>query len=312
MARRKTLIATVSILLLVVLALVGAYFVRLRILERQMIAAMGKAMDAGDAATVSALLRSDPRLLREMTRKFPSPLHWAAWVGSPELAALLLDRGVPVDVPLAAEDLDRLEGMRCFPWAPKVTPLYVAVWRGKAGVARLLISRGADPRRAWVEGRALVSPLTGLALESGDADTLGLVLQAMGEPILPDQLVWMLLWLEPTHNAAAVRLLAWYGSIDKVDEDGSTALACAVDNDYDEILPLLISKGADVNFRDGLGNTPLHRAILKFNTAAAELFVAHGSRLDIRNNAGLTPLNLAQQMRYPDMEDLLRKAGAKE
>ncbi len=311
MLRRKSLIL-ISVVLFLLLALAGIYYARLRILERQMIAAMEKAMDAGDATTVSALLLSDPRLLREMTRKFPSPLHWAAWAGSSELAALLLDRGVPVDVPVAREDLDRLEGMQCFPSALKVTPLHVAVWRGKAGVARLLISRGADIRCVWGEGRAFVSPLTCLAVESGDAETLGLVLQAEGEPILPDQLVWMLFWLEPTHDAAAVRLFAWHGSIDKVDENGSTALACAVDNNYDEIVPLLISKGADINFRDGLGNTPLHRAILKFNTAAAELFIAHGSRLDIRNNAGLTPLELAQQMRYPDLEDLLRKAGAKE
>jgi len=65
------------------------------------------------------------------------------------------------------------------------------------------------------------------------------------------------------------------------------------------ILHEFLHFGADPNIRDGDGNTPLHVALLSDNpesrlTCIKELLIA-GANVHAKNNAGLTPLDIAKK-----------------
>lgn len=55
---------------------------------------------------------------------------------------------------------------------------------------------------------------------------------------------------------------------------------------------LLLELGADIHATDRSGDTPLHRATASGKAEAVRLLLARGARADVRNGAGLTPLEL--------------------
>jgi|GEM_PF-7038869 len=57
-----------------------------------------------------------------------------------------------------------------------------------------------------------------------------------------------------------------------------TALHGAVNEGHRDIAELLISKGADVNAKTSLGQTPLQLAKPRRNTAAIEVLRKHGAK----------------------------------
>jgi ankyrin repeat protein len=64
------------------------------------------------------------------------------------------------------------------------------------------------------------------------------------------------------------------------------------DDDDLDILKLLIEAGADLEVRDGEGNTPLLKAV-RYDNEAAILLMDAGADIHVRNNEGYTPLLLA-------------------
>jgi len=55
-----------------------------------------------------------------------------------------------------------------------------------------------------------------------------------------------------------------------------TPLHIAAYEDYKEVVELLLTKNADVNAKDEIGETPLHAAVLKGHMDVAELLRQHG------------------------------------
>ncbi|HEY0551354.1 MAG TPA: ankyrin repeat domain-containing protein [Verrucomicrobiae bacterium] len=58
--------------------------------------------------------------------------------------------------------------------------------------------------------------------------------------------------------------------------------------------------------------TPLHDCVSKGTEVIAIMLLKRGADVTIRNKAGLTPLQLAKVRNRPEMEELLRKHGARE
>ncbi len=133
--RIRKFIPPISILLFLALTAAGAYYVRLRILERHMLAAM----EMGDGATIGDAGRAfpSPALVRDGHGR--TPLHCAAELGDRALVDLLLNKGADVNAEISggvvSSDYDFC--------APQ-TPLYGAIRCGNMEVVRLLIAKGAD------------------------------------------------------------------------------------------------------------------------------------------------------------------------
>ena len=98
-----------------------------------------KAVKAGDAATVRALLAQEPGLIGARDKEESTPLHWAAWKGHPEVAEALLDAGADIGAHSANGH-----------WG--TTPLHAAAHGNQKAVAEVLIRRGADVNAARAVG----------------------------------------------------------------------------------------------------------------------------------------------------------------
>jgi ankyrin repeat protein len=136
-------------------------------------------------------------------------------------------------------------------------------------------------------------------------------------------------------------ILRYHPELETRDRDGKTVLFAAEENGYHdeegarlECIRLLADAGANVDARDGHGNTPLHETVLPevyeellkrgadvnarnddgetpifttYEPAALPLFIAHGADLTIRNNDGKTAAQFIKQ-NEPQLMDAYTKA----
>ncbi|MDC0065918.1 ankyrin repeat domain-containing protein, partial [Verrucomicrobia bacterium] len=79
-----------------------------------------------------------------------------------------------------------------------------------------------------------------------------------------------------------------------------------------EIVELLITKGADVNAKEEEeGWTPLFVAVGDGYKKIIELLIANGADVNAKDDVGDTPLDMAIGLEQPETVDLLRKHGGK-
>lgn len=114
---------------------------------------MFKAAKTGNTERAAELLAQDASLIDAREEDGTTPLHYAAWKGHRDLAALLLDRGADVH---ALKDNGHWGG----------TPLHAAAHANSKAVAELLIAHGADVRAVSGNGR---SPLDETRIHNASA-----------------------------------------------------------------------------------------------------------------------------------------------
>ncbi len=94
-----------------------------------------------------------------------------------------------------------------------------------------------------------------------------------------------------------------------------TPLHWATVNGHKEVAELLIAKGADVNAKDAVGNTPLYNtilfnAIVEVHKEIAELLIQNGADVNAQDKNGNTPLHLAATSGLKEVAELLIANGA--
>ena len=95
----------------------------------------------------------------------------------------------------------------------------------------------------------------------------------------------------PEHLAVLELLVSRGLPVSLPDIAGYTALHHAVSGTprvSPEIIRKLITSGADLNYRDRWGSTPLHRAIADDHITGIDLLMEHGASVDLPDGNGLT------------------------
>lgn len=108
-------------------------------------------------------------------------------------------------------------------------------------------------------------------------------------------------------------LISQGASPDAIDSNGATALMLAVNLQNIGLSKLLLACKADVN-KPGFhfASTPLMWAITADNIKLCKLLLENGAKTNVRNGLGETPLIRALERRNPAIIDLLYVHGARE
>jgi ankyrin repeat protein len=88
----------------------------------------------GDVERLDELLNEEPELARQWSSDGFTPLHYAAFFGTPAAVTVLLAAGADLEAPARNEEL-----------APAARPLHSAVAAGRLDNAEALLAAGADP-----------------------------------------------------------------------------------------------------------------------------------------------------------------------
>lgn len=201
-------------------------------------------------------------------------IFWAAAKGHEPLVALLLGKGV--DVNLADETCN---GPCCDPTAeenilPKrITALYLAMGNAHPSITKLLLSNGADPHAMDHHGRG---PLH-YAVDWQNVEIVKLLLEVgadVNKRCKCDMTV-LHIAVGQLRDAEMVKLLLEAGadinaSGDNMPPPLHIAVGSCVDSHgilpplppSEEVVRLLLENGADANSYDYMNTTPLHRQIM--------------------------------------------------
>ncbi|KAI1205011.1 uncharacterized protein F4807DRAFT_444749 [Annulohypoxylon truncatum] len=87
-------------------------------------------------------------------------------------------------------------------------------------------------------------------------------------------------------------------------------LSWAAANGHEAVVKLLLEKGADIEFKDCLGQTPLSWAAEKGREAVVKLLLEKGADIESKDNSGKTPLSWAAKFDNEAVVKLLLEKGA--
>lgn len=269
--------------------------------------AAAEAVVSGDAATLRALLREDPELVRARSarRHAATLLHYVAANGvengrqrtpenAVEVATILLDAGAEVDA------LADMYDARCTPLSMLVSSGPPAEAGLQTALAETLLDHGAaidGPGTAWTS--ALMT-----ALAFGYLPTATML---AGRGARVDEI-----------GAAAGlgRLAAAADLLPSSDARGRhVALALAAQHGHADVVRLLLDAGEDPDRYNPDGfhahSTPLHQAALAGHLGVVRLLAERGARLDLKDTVyHATPLGWAIHGGRTEVADYLRGRGA--
>jgi ankyrin repeat protein len=190
-----------------------------------------------------------------------------------------------------------------------------AVFYGHIDTVRDLLNQGANPNT--LTGRVLnpllVEVFTGPLDEAIRLKIIKLLLDYGADTNL-----------ENTNGATALEVASGQGDVDSVNailskgvivNVANRALHGACQNGHLEVVRALLNHGADINSKDGYGNTSLHSVCNRFREnesviAIVTELLSQGADLHVKNNQGYTVLGLANISNLSLTVALLREHGA--
>lgn len=254
----------------------------------------------GDYDLVLLLLEKNPdwvNLEHRYTQRGPdpyfraTPIFYAVSGDHKEVVELLVSRGADIK----SQD-ERL--------------LRFAMWKSHDSV-KVLLKNGIDPGKFKLEdppedrelAKLLVSHGARFDVNSSGSNWPPIVYASRGD--------------KGEHPEEIQRLLELGADVNIRNYKGKTALHCAAKAGFVEVMTVLVANGADINAVDDNGETPIFDAIRSTirkvwkKTAAVGFLLSHDADLTVKNNAGMTPLEVAQKAKRAEALEIVEMIEAK-
>jgi ankyrin repeat protein len=248
--------------------------------ENGLLAALTLAAEAGETATVLALLAKGANV-NGRGKNGRTPLMAAVHKDRLDTAKALLENGADVNAVSRGG----------------VTALLVAANRGRAPIIRLLLSKGAAVNSRATDG-ALGSTALILASLHGDEESVNVLLENGADvKARDDDGITALMWAcegKRERYVGVVRSLLEKGAdVNLKNRVGRTALMFAVMYSNPAIVKLLLDRGAEVNLRYDGGMTALMIAVALDDEESATALVEKGADINMRDDKGRSALTIA-------------------
>ncbi len=200
-----------------------------------------------------------------------------------------------------------------------LTALMHAARRGKLEVVRYLLDHGADPNLTYREDPEGERPLENagsalsLAAEGGHAEVVRLLVERGAD--IEQELFWeytaLMKACEKGQAQSALTLLEIGADVNHCGTAKDYPLLCAAASGDVNTLAILLKWKADLECEDVAGYNALHRAIEKRRIEMVKYLLNQGMDPNHPSHTG-TPLRIAREKNFPEIVDILVKAGAKE
>ena len=169
-----------------------------------------------------------------------------------------------------------------------------AIAKNSIGIVRLLINKGANVNATNEIG---VTPLM-IAAASHQMDAVKLLLKKGAKIRVRDGnnkniLHWLLcsaFYDNKNENISLLKLLLKNGADFDVQakslvgyKDGSTPLMCAVKRDFQKSVKVLLTKKANLDFKNSEGHTALYYAVDENNVAMVRVLLSHGANPELED-----------------------------
>jgi ankyrin repeat protein len=260
-----------------------------------------------------------------------SVIAWAVLRDMKDIVEILLQKGVNINTgsedettPLIFAAKEKNEAMVRFlvgkgadvniADAKGNTPLRYAVCDSRLNVAEFLIGKGGNINARDQNEK----PILAWAANCGNTKAVRMLFKkgaAVNETGYKREPAWM--WA--VERGSNIETLKFFFEIDKnIDVNtriaaNTTALMIAARNGRTDAVRFLIERGADLNVRQVLfDNTALMFAVLGNYKDIVALLVNKGADLSIKNNSGMTALDLAESTHSKEIINLLKAAKDKQ
>ena len=161
-----------------------------------------------------------------------------------------------------------------------ITPLLLAARHKRENILRMLLEQGANPRARDIEGQTTLHQLTMLREIPISETLIDLLLRDRPPLDISDSMgnTPLMFACASGENLLARKLISHGADVCAAKlNDGVTPLHYAVFNGNVQIIPLLITNGADPGAKRESGYTPLHDAALGDSTDAIEQLLLAGA-----------------------------------
>ena len=297
------------------------------------------AIRANDLTKLAALLKAGADPNAAEPRGGMTPLMHTAVSGSPDAMRMLLDKGASVNAAngagltalmMSVTDIDKVSlllergaDVNLVTKRGRSALLLAAMSDNSAGIVRLLMAKGADPKVVDV----LKVNALNAAVRGNDVETIKIIADAGIAIEVPDFTgSTPLIGAASYGNLPAVKLLLAKGAnVNAVSGDGSfqkvkagtialgnwTPLLASASLGSPEMIAVLLDAGADVNAKDVRGMTSLMLAVAtdRPNPDGVRALIDRKADVNVRSLAGETALDWARKIGNPIVVRMLERAG---